>query len=196
MPVKRVDHIAIVIPNLEEAQAFYRDALGLEVTHVELVEDQEVTVAFLPIGDTEIELLEPTNNTSGVAKFLEKRGPGIHHICLEVDDIEATLARMKAQGVQLINEEPVTGSGGKKVAFAHPKSTYGVLIELYERSPGKAKSVASTLIGFRRRLGAERQAVSAGFAAFMRGLWVQDKPAGNGHGITLKAAGEMPDEDE
>ena len=133
MPVKRVDHIAIVIPNLEEAQAFYRDALGLAVTHVELVEDQEVTVAFLPIGGTEIELLEPTNDTSGVAKFLDKRGPGIHHICLEVDDIEAALTRMKAQGVQLINEEPVTGSGGKKIAFAHPKSTYGVLIECNRR---------------------------------------------------------------
>lgn len=189
MPVKRVDHIAIVIPNLEEAQAFYRDALGLEVTHVELVEDQEVTVAFLPIGGTEIELLEPTNDTSGVAKFLDKRGPGIHHICLEVDDIEATLARMKAQGVQLINEKPVIGSGGKKIAFAHPKSTYGVLIELYEKSPVK------NLSHLRRRLNTERQAVSAGFAAFMKGLRIQHKPARNGHGITLKAAGEMPDED-
>jgi methylmalonyl-CoA/ethylmalonyl-CoA epimerase len=195
MPVKRVDHIAIVIPDLEEAQTFYRDALGLEVSHIELVEDQEVTVAFLPTGGAEIELLEPTNDTSGVAKFLHNRGPGIHHICLEVDDIEATLARMKAQGAQLINEEPVTGSGGKQIAFAHPKSTYGVLIELVEKPTVKPKSIVRTLSNFRTRLGTERQAVSAGLAAFIKGLRGQDEPAGRGQGITLKAEGEMPDED-
>jgi len=132
LSVKRIDHIAIVVPNVEEAAAFYQDALGLKLERIEEVAGQEVIVAFLPTGQSEIELLEPTTDDSGVAKFLAKHGPGIHHICLEVDNLDATLASLKAKGVQLINETPTTGSGGKRIAFIHPKSAYGVLVELYE----------------------------------------------------------------
>jgi methylmalonyl-CoA/ethylmalonyl-CoA epimerase len=99
---------------------------------VEEVPEQESVVAFLPVGDGEIELVKPTTEESGIARYLHKRGPGIHHICFEVDDIQATLDNLKQKGVRLINEEAMTGSGGKKMAFIHPESTHGVLVELYE----------------------------------------------------------------
>ena len=132
MSVKRIDHIAIVVSNLDEATNLYQDVLGLPVAHTEQVDEQEVKVACLPTGDSEIELIQPVTETSGVAKYLAKHGPGIHHICLEVEDIEQSLADLKAAGMQLINEEPTTGAGGKRIAFVHPKSTHGVLLELYE----------------------------------------------------------------
>lgn len=132
MPVKRVDHIAVVVPDLEAAQTFFSDALGLPVKKVADVPAEEVKIAFLPVGDTELELLEPTSDGSGVAKFLAKRGAGMHHICLEVDDIESMLDRMKARGIELINTEPVVDETGRKYAFLHPKSTFGVLVEFYE----------------------------------------------------------------
>ncbi|MBN1429175.1 MAG: methylmalonyl-CoA epimerase [Anaerolineae bacterium] len=132
MSVKRIDHIAIVVSNLDEATTLYRDVLGLPVAHTEHIAEQEVIVACLPAGDSEIELLQPVNETSGVARYLAKNGPGIHHICLEVEDIEQSLTDLKAAGMQLINEQPTTGAGGKRVAFVHPKSAHGVLIELYE----------------------------------------------------------------
>jgi methylmalonyl-CoA/ethylmalonyl-CoA epimerase len=139
MPVQRIDHVAVVVEDIEKANAFYRDALGLDLSHVEEVESQGVKVAFFPLGDSEIELVEPTTDDSGVARYLAGRGPGIHHICLEVDDIAATLADLKARGVELINEQPVPGSGGRQIAFVHPRSTSGVLIELYEPGPGDAR---------------------------------------------------------
>ena len=132
MAVKKIDHIAIVVPDIDGALAFWRDALGLELSHQEEVPEQESLIAFLPAGESEVELVEPTTDTSGIARYVAKRGPGMHHICFEVDDIEATLARLKEQGVQLINEEPTIGAGGKRIAFIHPKSTGGVLVELYE----------------------------------------------------------------
>jgi methylmalonyl-CoA/ethylmalonyl-CoA epimerase len=132
MPIKRINHIAIVVPKINEALTFWQDALGLDLSHVEDVPAQETKVAFLPTGGSEVELVEPTNDTSGMARYMAKRGPGIHHICFEVEGIEEILAQLKAKGVQLINEEPTIGAGGKKVAFIHPKSTGGVLIELYE----------------------------------------------------------------
>jgi methylmalonyl-CoA epimerase len=132
MKIKRVEQIAIVVDDLDAAAAFYRDALGLALAHVEDVPAQGVRVAWLPAGETHIELLEPTQDDSGVAKFLAKRGPGIHHIALEVDDLPAMLSHLKGKGVRLINEEPVAGSGGKRVAFIHPESAFGVLIELIE----------------------------------------------------------------
>jgi methylmalonyl-CoA/ethylmalonyl-CoA epimerase len=132
LSVKRIDHIAIVVSNLDEATTLYQDVLGLKVDHTEEIAEQEVVVACLPSGDSEIELLQPINETSGVAKYLAKHGPGIHHICLEVDDIEQSLADLKAAGAQLINEQPTTGAGGKRIAFVHPKSTNGVLLELYQ----------------------------------------------------------------
>ncbi|MEJ2264176.1 MAG: methylmalonyl-CoA epimerase [Anaerolineales bacterium] len=130
--IKRVEHIAIVVEDIEEALKFWRDALGLELHQVEEVPEQESVVAFLPVGDGEIELVKPTTEESGIARYLHKRGPGIHHICFEVDDIQATLDNLKQKGVRLINEETMTGSGGKKMAFIHPESTHGVLVELYE----------------------------------------------------------------
>jgi methylmalonyl-CoA/ethylmalonyl-CoA epimerase len=130
--IKRVDHIAIVVEDIEEALKFWRDSLGLELLHMEEVLEQEAVVAFLPVGDGEIELVKPTTEESGAARYLRKRGPGIHHICFEVDDVQVTLDSLKQKGVRLINEEAMTGSGGKKMAFIHPESTHGVLVELYE----------------------------------------------------------------
>ncbi len=132
MTIKKINHIAIVVPDIDEALAFWRDALGLELSHVEDMPTQESLIAFLPTGDSEVELVKPTTDTSGIARYMAKRGPGMHHICLEVDDIKGVLARLKEKGVRLINEEPTIGARGGKIAFIHPKSTGGVLVELYE----------------------------------------------------------------
>jgi methylmalonyl-CoA/ethylmalonyl-CoA epimerase len=130
--IKKVDHIAVVVPNLDEATKFWVEALGLTLERVESVPREGVDVAFLPVGESEIELLQPTDPESGVARYLEKRGPGLHHICLEVDDIEATLARLRVAGVPLINETANVSESGKRYAFVHPKGTGGVLVELYQ----------------------------------------------------------------
>jgi len=132
MTVKRIDHIAVVVDDIEGALNFWRDGLGMAMTHMEEVTEQESIVAFLPTGGSEVELVKPTTDTSGVAKYLAKRGPGMHHICVEVDDIHATLARLKEKGIRLINETPTVGAGGKQIAFVHPSSTSGVLVELYQ----------------------------------------------------------------
>ena len=132
MTIKRIDHIAIVVENLEKALGVYRDALGMTVTAIKEMPEQDVTMAFLPSGDSEIELLEPISAESGIAKYLAKRGEGLHHVCLEVDDIAATLADLKAKGAQLIDETPNAGAYGK-IAFIHPKGAHGVLLELVER---------------------------------------------------------------
>ena len=130
--IKRIAHIAIVVEDVEGALGFWRDALGLPLGHVEDVPDQQAIVAFLPASESEVELVKPVTSDSGVARFLAKRGPGLHHICFEVDDLAATLARLKAKGVRLIDETPRSGAGGTKIAFIHPESTQGVLVELYE----------------------------------------------------------------
>ena len=130
--MKKVNHIAVVVNDLEEAMHFWVDALGLELSHREHVASEAVDVAFLPVGDSKIELLQPVDNESGVARYLEKRGSGMHHICFEVDDIEAALQKLKLANVQLINEVPTVGADGRKFAFIHPKSASGVLVELYE----------------------------------------------------------------
>ena len=130
--MKKVNHIAVVVNDLEEAMHFWVDALGLELSHREHVASEAVDVAFLPVGDSKIELLQPVDDESGVARYLEKRGPGMHHICFEVDDIEAALQKLKLANVQLINEVPTVGADGRKFAFIHPKSASGVLVELYE----------------------------------------------------------------
>jgi methylmalonyl-CoA/ethylmalonyl-CoA epimerase len=131
----KIDHLGIATRGLTEALDFWRDALGLEVTGTEEVAEQGVRVAMLPVGETRVELLEPTSDSSPVAKFLEKRGPGIHHIAVRVDDIRATLAHLKEQGLRLIDEVPRTGAGGCLVAFVHPSSAQGVLLELVEHTP-------------------------------------------------------------
>jgi methylmalonyl-CoA/ethylmalonyl-CoA epimerase len=130
----KIEHIGIATRSLDESLAFWRDALGLEVKHTEVVEDQGVRVAMLPVGEPRIELLEPTSDESPVAKFLEKRGAGIHHIAVRVPDIRAALARLGAGGARLIDAEPRTGAGGCLVAFVHPASTGGVLLELVEHT--------------------------------------------------------------
>jgi len=131
----KIDHLGIAVESLEESLRFYRDSLGLECEEFETVEDQKVRVAMLPIGESRVELLEATSDDSPIAKFLKKRGPGIHHICVEVSDIRDKLNRLKSQGVRLIDEQPRPGAGGHLVAFVHPSSTHGVLIELTQRIP-------------------------------------------------------------
>ncbi len=132
MTIQRIDHIAIVVENLDKALEVYRDALGMTVTAVKEMPEQDVVMAFLPSGDSEIELLEPLHADSGIGKYLAKRGEGLHHICLEVDDLAATLADLKAKGSQLIDETPKAGAYGQ-IAFIHPKGAHGVLVELLQR---------------------------------------------------------------
>lgn len=128
----KLDHIGIAVKSIDAARAIYED-LGLTVDHVEAVDTQKVRTAFLSVGDANLELLEPTSGESPIAKFIEKRGEGIHHICLRVEDIEAELARLKERGYRLINESPVPGAHGCRVAFLHPAAGNGVLIELSEK---------------------------------------------------------------
>ena len=128
----KIEHLGIATRAIDEALEFWRDALGLEVALVEEVEEQKVRVAMLPLGDTRVELLEPTSADSPVAKFLEKRGPGIHHIAVRVPDIRAALLSLKERGARLIDETPRVGAGGCLVAFIHPSTTGGVLLELVE----------------------------------------------------------------
>ena len=129
----KIDHLGIATEGIEAAASVYRDALGLTVAEIEEVPTQKVRVAMLPIGESRLELLEATSPDSPISKFLAKRGPGIHHIALRVVDIRAALADLKAKGTRLIDEEPRPGAGGCLVAFIHPSSTGGVLIELVER---------------------------------------------------------------
>jgi len=128
----KVDHIGIATQTLDEALAIWRDALGLQVDHTEEVAEQGVLIAMLSAGETHIELLEPLSENSPVGKFLEKRGPGIHHIAIRVADIRAALAALRARGTRLIDESPRTGAGGCLVAFVHPSSANGVLLELVQ----------------------------------------------------------------
>lgn len=130
----KIDHIGIATRDIEESLGFWRDALGLEVKHTETVEEQGVRVAMLPVGEPRVELLEPTGPDTPVAKFLEKRGPGIHHVAVRVADIRATLARLKSEGARLIDEEPRVGAGGCLVAFVHPAASGGVLLELVQHT--------------------------------------------------------------
>lgn len=128
----KIDHIGIATRGIEDSLRFWERALGLEVKHTETVEEQGVRVAMLPVGEPRVELLEPTGPETPVGKFLEKRGPGIHHVAVRVEDIRAALARLKTEGARLIDEEPRIGAGGCLVAFVHPASTGGVLLELVQ----------------------------------------------------------------
>ncbi len=133
MKVTKVDHIGIAVNNMDEALAFYRDTLGITSTGMEVIEEQKVRVAFLPLGDTELELLESTAPDGPVAKFIEKRGEGIQHIALRVDNIEEALAELKEKDFKLIDQQPRYGAGNARIAFLHPKATGGILLELSER---------------------------------------------------------------
>ena len=128
----KINHLGIATKSIAEALKFWQDALGLENVHTEIVEDQKVRVAMLPIGESRIELLEPTSADSPISKFLEKRGGGIHHIAVEVENIEESLAKLKAQGMRLIDEKPRIGAEDCLVAFVHPASANGVLLELVQ----------------------------------------------------------------
>ncbi|WP_286952093.1 MULTISPECIES: methylmalonyl-CoA epimerase [Aminobacterium] len=133
MKVTTIDHIGIAVKSIEESLKVWEVALGIACTGVEEVEEQKVKTAFLPVKDTEIELLEATGDDSPIAKFIEKKGEGLHHISLRVENLEEALAELKEKGVRLIDETPRYGAGGAKIAFVHPKSTGGVLLELSER---------------------------------------------------------------
>lgn len=130
--VKQINHVAVVVDDMDKALSFWRDALGMEVHGLRDVPAEKSQVAFLPLPGSEVELVQPTADDSGIAKYLAKRGPGMHHICLEVDDIEEMMSQLKSRGVRLINEEPRIAADGKKYAFIHPESTSGVLVELYQ----------------------------------------------------------------
>uniref|UniRef100_A0A7C3UBG8 Methylmalonyl-CoA epimerase n=2 Tax=Geoglobus ahangari TaxID=113653 RepID=A0A7C3UBG8_9EURY len=129
--INKIDHIGIAVKNLDEAIDLYKK-LGFEIKEIEEVPEQKVKVAMLPVGESKIELLEATSEDSPIAKFIEKRGEGVHHIAINVSDIEKALQNAKENGLQLIDEKPRIGAGGKKVAFIHPKSTKGVLLEFVE----------------------------------------------------------------
>lgn len=130
--VLRIHHVALVVDDLDDALAFWRDTLGLATSRIENVPDQQSEIAFLPLGESELELVHPTTTESGVARFLAKRGPGMHHVCFEVADLDGVLARLRERDVRLINLEPLTGADGRRMAFIHPESAFGVLVELYE----------------------------------------------------------------
>lgn len=130
----KINHLGIATKGIDEALKFWEDALGLENVHTEVVEDQRVRVAILPIGESRIELLEPTSEDSPISKFLEKRGGGIHHIAIDVENIEESLAQLKAKGMRLIDETPRIGAEGCLVAFVHPSSANGVLLELVQEN--------------------------------------------------------------
>jgi len=129
---KSIHHVAVVVRDLDQALAFYRDTLGLEMADRRRVEEEGVEIAFLPTGEAEIELLEPLTEEGGVARFLEKRGEGLHHVCLQIDDIEAAMDRLEAAGARVLSEEPQVSADGTRYVFVHPKSAHGVLIELYQ----------------------------------------------------------------
>jgi methylmalonyl-CoA/ethylmalonyl-CoA epimerase len=131
--ITRIDHIGIAVQSISEALAFFEEALGIKLERVESEEGGQTQVAFLPVGTSDVELVEPQDTESGLAKFLAKRGEGVHHICFEVDDIEGALVRLKEHGAQLIDEIPRQNVTGQRYAFIHPKSGHGVLIELYQR---------------------------------------------------------------
>lgn len=130
--IKAINHVAVVVENMEQSLAFWRDALGIELHELRDVPAEKSQVAFLPLAGAEVELVMPTTDDSGIAKYLAKRGQGMHHLCLEVDDIEGMMAQLKSKNIRLINEEPRTAADGKKYAFIHPESTGGVLVELYQ----------------------------------------------------------------
>ena len=133
MPViKAINHVAVVVDDMEKSLSFWRDALGIPLHELRDVPAEKSQVAFLPLAGAEVELVMPTSDDSGIAKYLAKRGPGMHHLCLEVDDIEGMMAQLKAKSIRLINEEPRLAADGKKYAFIHPEATGGVLVELYQ----------------------------------------------------------------
>jgi methylmalonyl-CoA/ethylmalonyl-CoA epimerase len=139
MKIVKIDHLGIAVESIEESQNFWTNVLGLKFEGVETVAEQKVTTAFFPVGESEVELLESTAPDGPIAGYIEKRGQGIQHVAFRVENIEAALDELKQKGVRLIDEKPRIGAGGAKIAFLHPKSTNGVLVELCQRSKRSAK---------------------------------------------------------
>ncbi|MBW2011368.1 MAG: methylmalonyl-CoA epimerase [Deltaproteobacteria bacterium] len=133
MKILKIDHIGIAVRHLDESKKFWTDVLGLEFSGSETVEDQKVTTGFFSVGESEVELLESTASDGPVARYLKKKGEGIHHVAFRVENIQAALEELKAKGIKLIDEKPRKGAGGAKIAFVHPESTNGILVELCER---------------------------------------------------------------
>jgi methylmalonyl-CoA/ethylmalonyl-CoA epimerase len=172
MRIRRIEHLAIAVNDIDEALGFFRDILQLEVSHTDIEEGQRVVVAFMPVADSEIELIEPVDDDSGVARFLQQRGPGIHHICLEVDDLDAAMERLREHDVQLVDKNPYVGSSGRRLAFVHPKAAHGVLIELYEAQPGDRRIPrVQNIDELRRNLVNRSRIAAAGTRGFFAGLW-------------------------
>jgi methylmalonyl-CoA/ethylmalonyl-CoA epimerase len=188
--ITRIDHIAIAVEDIETALLFWRDALGLPLSHVEDVPSQKAEVAFLPVRGSEVELVRPTEEGTGVARFLLKRGPGMHHICLEVDDIEGCLARLKELDIKLINETPVTGSGGRRIAFIHPEGAQGVLVELNEAARTAPKLGRPDIIASFGRIAAEGRVLAAAARAFLRALRGESKASPDFPPVVLEERGE------
>lgn len=134
MKILKIDHLGIAVKSIDEGKGFWTEALGLEFKGSETVAEQKVTTGFFPVGESEVELLESTAPDGPIAKYLEKKGEGIQHVAFQVENIEAALSELKEKGIRLIDEQPRIGAGGAKIAFLHPKSTHGVLVELCERN--------------------------------------------------------------
>lgn len=130
--IKRIHHLAILVDDIDHALLLWRDILGIEPSNISEVPQESARIAFLPLGESQIELVQPTSPDSGLNRFLEKHGPGMHHVCLQVEDLSGLLSQLKSKGVILINDEPKVGEDGRTYAFIHPKSTQGVLVELYQ----------------------------------------------------------------
>ncbi len=130
--IQRINHVALIVDDMEKSLDFWREALGMPMQELRDVPAEQSQVAFMPLEGSEIELVKPTTADSGIAKYLARRGPGMHHLCLEVDDIVGMLRQLKDKGVRLINDDPRLAADGRKYAFVHPESTGGVLVELYE----------------------------------------------------------------
>ncbi|MCP3921003.1 MAG: methylmalonyl-CoA epimerase [Desulfobacterales bacterium] len=133
MKILKIDHLGIAVNSIEEGKSFWKDVLGLEFEGAETVEEQKVTTAFFPVGESEVELLESTSPDGPVAKYIEKKGQGMQHVAFRVENIEEALAELKEKGIKLIDQTPRIGAGGAKIAFLHPKATAGVLVELCQR---------------------------------------------------------------
>ncbi len=130
--IKRIHHLAVLVDDIDDSLLFWRDILGVAPSKISDMPAEAARIAFLPLGESHIELVQPTSPDSGLSRFLEKHGPGMHHVCLQVDDLAGLLGQLKAKGVQLINDQPKAGDDGRLYAFIHPKSAQGVLVELYQ----------------------------------------------------------------
>ena len=130
--IKRIHHLALLVHDIDDALLFWRDILGIEPSNISEIPQESARIAFLPLGESQIELVQPTSPDSGLNRFLEKHGPGMHHVCLQVEDLSRLLSQLKSKGVVMINDEPKVGEDGRTYTFIHPKSTQGVLVELYQ----------------------------------------------------------------